>query len=275
MPRSSQAARVLEVLQTSTEFACYASARDVAQRAGVNASTVIRAARRVGCTGWSDLQMKIRRERQAALCGLESLDEHTANRNETPTRAALRRDVSQLSWMAKTLGPAEVRDLADAIGTAPRTLVAATDSFTAPAIVLSRIGTAMGYDIRLDTTEGTQRAAQIITLPPGSCLVIFNFCRPPRELIAVAEAAARRGITVCLVTDRTTSRLAHAADLVVSIPSEGASVFPSLTPAVALSQAVLTELATADIGRVTRTISDISTLQTEMELLESTGGPAA
>lgn len=272
MPRGSQAARVFEVLQTSPEFASYASARDMAQRAGVNASTVTRAAQQMGFSGWPDLQLEIRSQYLSALSGPEVLSEHTTAMNETPTHAALHRDSDHLARMARSLDPAEVKALADTIGDAPRTLVTASGSFSAPAVVLSYLGTAMGFDIRLDTMAGTERTTQIIALPQGGCLVIFNFWRTPRELIAIAEASARRGITVCLVTDRRTSRLAQVADLVVAVPSEGASIFPSMTPAVAISHAILAELAAAHPEQAARSISDIESLWTDIGLMDRSTG---
>lgn len=267
LPRGSQAARVLEVVQTNPQFASYASARDMAQRAGVNASTVTRAARQMGFGGWPDLQLEVRSQYLSALSTPELLDRHSTEMTETPARAALHQDADHLSRMAHSLDPDEIKALAAAIMAAPRTLVAASGSFAAPAIVLSYVGTGMGFDLRLETQAGTERVTQLAGLPPGGCLVIFNFWRTPRELITMAQAASRRDLTVCLVTDRRTSRLAQVADVVVAIPSESTSIFPTLTPAVAVSQAVLAELAAGRPEQAARATSDIEALWGDMDLM--------
>jgi transposase len=55
-----QAERVAHVLVRAPQFASYASAREVAERAGVNVSTVVRTAQQLGFDGWPQLREELR-----------------------------------------------------------------------------------------------------------------------------------------------------------------------------------------------------------------------
>ncbi|MFC8093389.1 MurR/RpiR family transcriptional regulator [Streptomyces sp. NPDC057301] len=55
-----QAARVLRFLGREPQLAAYASAREIAERAGVNTSTVVRTAQQLGFEGWPALRHHLR-----------------------------------------------------------------------------------------------------------------------------------------------------------------------------------------------------------------------
>ncbi|MGH1554141.1 hypothetical protein ACRAWF_25925 [Streptomyces sp. L7] len=55
-----QAGRVVHVLARAPQFAGYSSAREVAERAGVNVSTVVRTAQQLGFDGWPQLREELR-----------------------------------------------------------------------------------------------------------------------------------------------------------------------------------------------------------------------
>ena len=70
-----------------------------------------------------------------------------------------------------------------------------------------------------------------------------------------ARVAADLGVRVVLVTDHTSGDVLELADELVLVPSEGASMFPSLTAPVTVVHAVLASLVALDEERA-RSASD-------------------
>lgn len=78
---SPKIATVLDVIAGQPRLASYASAAEVAERAGVNTATVVRAAQSLGFDGWLSLRAEVRSRYLASLTALEILAER-ADRSE-------------------------------------------------------------------------------------------------------------------------------------------------------------------------------------------------
>lgn len=109
----------------------------------------------------------------------------------------------------------------------------------------------MGFDAVLERQSGTQLANLVSRLGAGDCLVVFNFWWQPKEIASAVRLAADNGVIICVITDRRSSAIAELASHLVIVPSEGVSLFPSLTPAASVVHAVLAEIARLG-GRATR-----------------------
>ncbi len=236
-----RAAQVVEIIATQPRLAAYASAADLARRAGVNVATVVRAAQGLGYSGWPELRLELRGRYLASLSANQVLTEHDRSVSD-PVIDTVQRDMDNLDTLARTLDPEGVRALAAAIHAAQRTLVVGSGTFAAPGLQLAHAAAIMGHDIRLEQHGGTQLVNQLTRLRRGDCLVAFNFWWLPREILHAAQVAWDREATVCVVTDRHTSPLAEVAGQVLMVPSEGASMFPSLTASMSVVGAVLAEM---------------------------------
>jgi DNA-binding MurR/RpiR family transcriptional regulator len=75
-PLGTQATKVLQVLASQPHFASYSAAREVADQAGVNISTVTRTAQAIGFAGWPDFQLELRNRYLASLSASDVLSEH-------------------------------------------------------------------------------------------------------------------------------------------------------------------------------------------------------
>lgn len=237
------ARRVADILTTQPHLASYASTADLAERAGVNVATVVRTARSLGFTGWPDLRLELRSRYLGSLSANQLLAEHDWQGANDPVMAAVRRDMENLETFARTVDADAVRAMAGALHAAERTVVAGSGTFAAPGLQLVHAGTSMGMDMRLERHFGTALANSVTRLRSHDAFVAVNFWWLPQQLLDATQVAAEHGATVCVVTDQRTSPLTQPADHVLVVPSEGASSFPSLTPAMSLMHAVLAELA--------------------------------
>lgn len=110
--------KVVNVLVRAPQFASYASAREVAERAEVNVSTVVRTAQQLGFAGWQELREELR----AIYLGAVG----TRNGSTTePTEATqlFRQDSANIAALATDANLAAIRATAVAIKRSRRTLV--------------------------------------------------------------------------------------------------------------------------------------------------------
>ncbi|MEV8434902.1 MurR/RpiR family transcriptional regulator (plasmid) [Streptomyces sp. HUAS 31] len=250
-----QSARVLRFLGREPQLAAYASAREIAERAGVNTSTVVRTAQQLGYEGWPALRHQLRSHYIASMASGEVTVPSAGPADADGAAAMLRQDAANLQTLITDDTIAAIRVMAAAIDASRRTLVIGSGLAETPAGVLGHLGAVMGHDVRVASGSATALSAQVSLLGEGDCLLMVNVWRLLRVLPPLAELARERGATVCVITDLHASPLAAIADHVVVAPIESGRPTPSLTAMVAVIQAVVAALpvtpeAVRAVGRV-------------------------
>lgn len=240
--------KVLRALSSHSQDMSYASTAEAAALAGVNVATVVRAAQLLGYTGWPALRAEARARYLSSLSASEVLSEHAAT-SKSPAWAAVRGDLRNLQALAEILDGAQMERVAHHIREARTTLVLGSGSFAAPGLQLAHIAATVGYDVRLHREGGTSLLNAASLLRTGDCLVLFRLWRSPQEIMNAARVARQGGVAIVIISDQGTEEVLDLADELVLVPSEGASMFPSLTAAVAVVHAVLASLIALDEDR--------------------------
>jgi DNA-binding MurR/RpiR family transcriptional regulator len=259
------AERVVRVLRDEPRFASYASTAELAERAGVNVATVVRAAQALGFTGWPALRVELRSRYLASLSAGEVLAEH-AGADADPVREAFRADREGLRDLERTLDPARVRALAGAVHRARLTRVVGSGTFAAPGLQLAHAAGIMGYDVERLDLGGTGLITALARMGPDDLLLACDLWRLPVALRSAARVARERSVPVAVITDRRDSPLVEGAAHVLLVPSEGVGMFPSLTPAMAVVHAVLAEMARIGGDAVLAAVRDTERLWESSEL---------
>jgi DNA-binding MurR/RpiR family transcriptional regulator len=258
------AARVLDVLSGEPRLASFASTAELAEHAGVNVATVVRAAQQLGFSGWPALRLEVRNRYLASLSAGQLLTEHEAV--TAPAADAVRCDIGNLESLARTLDAGQVGRIAGLIARARRTLVLGSGTFAAPGLQLAHLSQTMGHDVRLQRQGGTVLVNELRQLARGDCFVVFNMWWLPRQIFDAARVASGRGAHVVVVTDR--RGFEEVATEVVLVPSEGVSLFPSLTAAMAVTHGVLAELARTDEQATRRAVAEAESLWRDFDLFD-------
>ncbi|MEW5095510.1 MurR/RpiR family transcriptional regulator [Clavibacter michiganensis] len=121
-------ARIARVLLENQQLASYSEIAEIAQRAEVNASTVVRFAQALGFRGWPELQQELRMRYLATLTSEETLREHPAAASGA-VHASIQRDVANLGRALESIDPAEGDAAIVALASAGRILVVGMGSF--------------------------------------------------------------------------------------------------------------------------------------------------
>lgn len=227
---------VYQVLQMQPAFASYASAGEVAERAGVNVATVTRCAQSLGFTGWPHLQAGLR---DAFLSS--RLADHT-DVADSPVHSALDRDIHNLQLAAQQVDPGQVTGFVDAIAAARRTVVLGFGTHAAVGHVLATLGANRGIDMVMVDQGGVPLANALAALTADDCLVAISFWQYYRDTATAIELAREAGASICVLTDSASSPAAKLSDHTLVVPTEGVSFFPSMTAALSVVYGVLADL---------------------------------
>ena len=235
--------QVAEVVLADPGAAAFATVAELGRRASTSGATVVRLADRLGYDGWVGLQSAVRREvdqqlRPAAVRIRERTTgdvlSATATREAANVHATL--DAVDRSQFAEA-----VRLLADRSRTV-RVLAgsaqAGIGALLADALDLLR------DDIVLIGGSPPTVTRLLAHTQPGDVLVAIDLRRYERWVLdAVAAAVARDGVVVAL-TDSRLSPVAGPATIAFVVAAEGAGPFDSHVGTLALTNALVTGVAT-------------------------------
>jgi DNA-binding MurR/RpiR family transcriptional regulator len=248
-------ARVFSAIREDPRTSSFAELSEIAGRAGVDNSTVVRCAQRLGFRGWPALQQELRARYLATLSTEQTLAEHPPT--TSVLQRAIRHDIANLERAAETVDEEVLAAVVERLASARRILVVGMGSFAGPATVFAHLATTMGYDATFESRGGPHQASAVARLTAEDALVVMNFWRPIRDLVAAAGFAGAAGIPVVVLTDMYQGVLASTADHVLVIPSEGLSFFQSCTAATSVVYALLAGLQEARPERTTAAIRHI------------------
>ncbi|MGW9405165.1 MurR/RpiR family transcriptional regulator [Arthrobacter sp. NPDC055585] len=99
--------------------------------------------------------------------------------------------------------------------------------------------------------QSLARAGRSLDLDQDDVLVVYDFRRYEDATVEFARRAARQGATLILVTDHWLSPLAADAAVTLPAPVESTVPFDSLTPAMAVTEALIAALASV-LGETAR-----------------------
>jgi len=225
-----------------------ASMRSLAQHAGAQPATLVRLAQQLGYAGWPELK--------AAF--VEDLGLHTERyAPRAKSLAARGRHADLLAELfaaqRRNLDATEAQSGA-ALRAAVKLLRQARAVHVAGFRASFPMAHALVYGYRLFRSsvhlidgQGGGLEMQLRPIERHDAVVAISFAPYSREAMAAVEAARRAGARVVVLTDRSTSPLALAADATLLFAAESPTFFPSVTAAMAATEALL-ELLVADAG---------------------------
>lgn len=243
VPLTKSQSRVVEVIARNPQLSSYADIAEIAKRADVNSSTVVRAAQHLGYRGWPDLQRELRSRYLVMISTEDTLTEHGEHRS--PLHDALNHDIENLRLTLESNTADDAEAAIAAMAAAKSITVVGIGSFAGPASVMAHLGATMGYPISLENRGGVHLASSTNMLGKGDVLVVINMWRSVKQIILAAEAAKQAGATVIAVSDMRHGRLAAAADHLLVVASEGISFFQSVTAANSLVYGLLAGMEAA------------------------------
>jgi len=243
-----QSRRVLNAMLENPEQAAIASITELAQRHGVNASTLSRLSRRLGLSGFNGLQQLFQLELTGSPLHFYSEQASNLVRPGDQQQTGLPNRLGQQACgnivsMIENIDLASFDRAAELIATAPQVRIYGVRQFYSLSYFL---GYALGM-IRSNTATldaGRQGIADALSpLQPGDVLVVASCFPYTASVIRTAEIARHHGIEVIALTDNIHSPLHELADCSFCVPNRSLFYSNAMAGFFVLGEALLSEVA--------------------------------
>jgi DNA-binding MurR/RpiR family transcriptional regulator len=251
--RSKVALRLSAALAHQPERASYASASDIAVVAGINRAGVTRSAQLLGFSGWPELRDELRARYLASLSILEIAAQHVGQGAGSAAQRSFAADQRALTTSMTQREEPVVLEVARSLARAKTRLALGTGSYAAVAHLLSINATLAGYPM-FSLPEGAGATNAIARLGVGDVFIAISFWRTAQTTMQATRYVHRLGARICVITDRAPTPLTEQADWVLKVSAEGGAHFPTMVPAVAVVNALCSELAALDPAHTRRAI---------------------
>jgi DNA-binding MurR/RpiR family transcriptional regulator len=222
-----------------------ASMRTVGARAGSPPATLVRFAQWLGYEGWPQLKAALARD-----MGLGSDEAYGQRARALVGRAGDHDLIGETFAVHRRNLQATEQRLGDGLQAACTLLEQARSVHVAGFRASFPVAFSFVYvyrllraSVHLVDGQGGTLEMQCRALEPGDAVMVVAFAPYSREALAVAEAARSAGCRIVALTDSPASPLALMADSTLLFSLGSPSFFPSITSAVALTEALVELLA--------------------------------
>lgn len=213
---------------------------DIARQLGISASSVSRGIKSLGFKGYPELQEQLRMHIKQELSPIARLNEGLHER--APALSSLVHDRDSLNQCIDQVELSKIESIASLLREAPRVHIMGIRSATTISEFLKLTLSQIRNDVFLiDLNQGTLPES-LHLIEKKDVFFLVTFPRYSKPSIEVAEYAKKIGASVIVVTDTEASPAAIFADLLLTCEYESSSFFNSLVPALAIINAVLSEL---------------------------------
>ncbi len=226
------------------------SSARLAERAGVSGPTVSRFVQRLGFDGYGDFQRALHEDIAAWANPPDLGSPHQRSAvpgGPTATLIECARVLSEsVEVSVRGLNPVDVAGATDMLADVNRAVLTAGGWFSQVlASHLAAVLQEIRPRVRAIPPIASERAAAIADVAKKDVVVVFDFRRYERDTQDFATAMRAAGARVLLFTDPWLSPISELAEAVLPARVAGPSSFDSLTPALAVVEALLTTVAEA------------------------------
>jgi len=240
--------RIAEAIVEDPDFVAFATLDQLGSKLGLNPSTIVRFAYRLGLDGYNDLQNRVRERVRAQLSrrddggGTQTMPTSLSG---TVFGQSFEHDLDILRRTLARLNPDEMARVVDNLVRARRVFVVGGFASYGIAhymtIALSRI---RGDTFLLGPRED-ETAALMLQVTGEDVLLVFTFPPYASSTLRIVHQAKSQGATVIAITDSPISPVGQLVDIVLGVMSSGISTQNSHVPSLALANALLNALVAA------------------------------
>lgn len=242
--------QVLALLIEAPQQAAVSSISELAERLGVNASTLSRLAQRLGYAGFGPLQDVFRREVTEGQSFYSDQASRLLEVRDSKDRLARltrlgRQESANITSLLERIDPDAFEQTVKLLATARRVRVHGMRQFSSLALFMAYgLGMLRPEVAALDASR--QGVADALAQLDANDVLVVASCYPyTRSVLATAEVAARHGIQVIALTDSASSPLARIARHSFLVPNHSLFYSNSMCAFMLLTQGLLSEVASA------------------------------
>lgn len=239
--------RIAEAIVEDPDFVAFATVDQFGSKLGLNPSTIVRFAYRLGLEGYNDLQDRVRDQVRARLSRHEQMDAEgtraiTAHLEGTTFAKSFEHDLTILRQTIAQLDVEELSRAVDALVRARRVLVTGSFASTGIAHYMALALNRIRADTFLLGTSDDEVATVLLQVTDEDALVAFTFPPYASRTLQIVSQVKSQGATVIAITDSPISPVGQLVDIVLAVLCSGVSTQNSQVPALVLANALLNEI---------------------------------
>ncbi len=266
---SGQKRRAADYLIEHHRTAFAMSVQELARAARVSEATLVRLARDLGFGGYLELRAALIEEATRVLLPEDRFAFARPTKEPSETAVAVaRQEVENINRSVEDLDPAQLRTFVGHLRKAPRTVAVGlgVSSIVArfAAYQLSQVGCRADFLTR----EALNLAEQVALLPPRTVVLAISFPPYSSRTVDTARRARARQLPVLALTDSARSPLVEVASAALYARTENLLYTNSISGAVVVLNAVVTDLALADKKRALANVAALNRAVADEVLLK-------
>ena len=218
---------------------------ELATRIGVSEATIVRFAKRIGFTGFSDLKMVLvdLLKQQLPATGEAMAENKNATGDVLETVSRL--EVANIERSIEAIDRSTFHDLAECVHRAPHTYTFGMGVSAHLAELAAYTLTQIGIRARCLSTRYSSPREQLVTVAPEDLLIVLSFPPYSRQTLQLLEAAVARGAATASVCDRLTAPAAGIARWALPVRSDNMMFTNAVAAVTVLFNALACEVATS------------------------------
>ena len=217
----------------------------LAAKINVSTTTVIRFARAMGYSGFSDMQDEVKREMQTKSTLPERLDDLISSRGgeDLTLQSCFATDMDNLSQTLSGLDPQELKKAVDMISGANRIyILGMRSSFSLAHYLTSRLGE-IKRNVSFVQSTGMIYPEEVVSAGEGDVCIAYVFPRYSKTALNILAWMRSYGVKVILFTSMNDLPIRSYGDLCFNCAINSTSCKNSLTAPMCLTNYLVAELA--------------------------------
>jgi DNA-binding MurR/RpiR family transcriptional regulator len=223
----------------------------IAAKTQVHPSTLVRFAQNLGYSGFKELQAVFQTRLATAAPGFRErvsvldaeLSRNAAHGDIGFLRNMVVRDIAALQGLLESVSEADLHRTAELCASANCIFIAGQLRSEPIAELLRYLMTMLQRKVILMDSAGGLAQEVAMTMGKGDILIAIAFRHYAKEVVAIAEFAAKEKVPVIAITDSQLSPLAKGAEVLFTIPEDEYTFSRSLAAPMCLAQTIATATA--------------------------------
>lgn len=229
---------------------------DLSAEIGVSTTTVIRFARSLGYTGYSDLLNHIQQIVKMKMNLPERLDQFNTNiAPDSLLNQTFQQDMENITLTRNSLNPDKLNLFSQALIGAKTIYILGLRSSFSVAFYCAAVLGQIRENVRLIRSEGELAPEEVLSASAGDVCLVFSFSRYTRRTIDIANWLHKQGVKILTVSDQALSPIADVSDLTLTCEVKGMAFKNSLVAPLCLVNYFVAAVVSSDKNKAKQVLS--------------------
>ena len=252
----------------------FLTADEIAEKVNTTPSSVVRFAKQIGYNGYPELQKDLRNliiDKISVVEELETNKKFDFSKAETAINLSLKKDLSNLNGLIKEINENSIKKVVNMIISSQKKYIIDNRSALSLGHFFFFKLKKMVSDVFLLSNFDDGIFDMLRELNPEDVILAISFPRFTKLTINFAQYAKKGGVKLISITDKKTSPLYKISNVCLFCPYESSAFFNSNVAAMALLNAILSELFNQRYNLTISNLKKEATIRLKLNLLRSKG----